>query len=81
MGIPGATIGDASVISEIGQLALDGTWLEFDAQPQFNEVPFSRPFYALSGPITVPEVPEPSTLVLAAVGSLGLWAIGRRRRG
>ena len=57
VGIAGATIG-GSGDAEIGQFALDGTWLEFTTAIKVSEVAFSRPFYALSSPITVP-APSP----------------------
>jgi hypothetical protein len=60
--ISGATLG-GSGNAEVGQLALDATWLQFGTRPKVAEVTFSRPFYALSGAITVP-VPEPATLTL-----------------
>jgi hypothetical protein len=79
-GIPGATLGSASGDSEVGQLATDSTWLEFDIAPQFDEVALSRPLYALSDVLIA--VPEPSALVLVggAVLAIGAARVLRRRR-
>lgn len=77
-GIAGATLGSASGDAEIGQLATDGTWLEFAVAAQFDEVAVSKPLYALSNVITV--VPEPSTFALAGFALLAIGAAGRRRR-
>jgi hypothetical protein len=75
-GISGATLGSGSGNSEIGRLAVDTTWLQFGTEAQFNpEVNFSRPLYALSGPITVP-VPEPATIALL---SAALFVFAGRR--
>ncbi len=78
-GIPGLTLGGGGS-AEVGQLAVDATWLEFQAQPIVEEVAFSRPFYALSGPLTVP-TPEPAALTLLGSALAALAAarwFGRR---
>ncbi|MEX0978187.1 MAG: PEP-CTERM sorting domain-containing protein, partial [Pirellulales bacterium] len=78
-GIADATLGAASGDSEIGQLAIDTTWLEFAVRPQINEVTLEKTFYALSSPITVP---EPTTLALlgSALLLMGAHHFVRRRR-
>lgn len=78
VGIPGFTLGGGGQ-AEVGQLALDGTWLEFTTLPKAAEVAFARPFYALSSVITV--VPEPASLTLFAVGLalIALRALRSRR--
>jgi PEP-CTERM motif-containing protein len=73
-GLHHATLGGGGN-GEVGQLAIDSTWLQFALEPQAAEVTFSRPFYALSTAITVP-TPEPSTLTLLG---LALLAIGGHR--
>jgi hypothetical protein len=79
-GIAGAALGDVSGDSEVGRLAVDSTWLEFEVRPQFDEVALSRPLYALSEPLTT--VPEPSVaaLVGAALLVIGGTRLLRRRR-
>jgi hypothetical protein len=79
-GIPGATLGSAGEDSEVGQIAVDSTWLQFALAPRFDEVALERPLYALSEPLTT--VPEPSALALVAAALLMIggerWI--RRRR-
>ena len=70
--IAGATLGGAGS-AEVGQLALDATWLQFTTEVKVAEVAFSRPFYALSTPITSP-TPEPATVVPALMGFVALVA-------
>ena len=73
-GLAHATLGGGGN-GEVGQIALDSTWLQFALKPQVAEVTFSRPFYALSGPITVP-TPEPGSVTLLG---LALLTIGGHR--
>jgi hypothetical protein len=68
-GIPDATLAASSGDTEVGRLALDATWLEFQLEPQFGEVTFSKPLYALSTAIEVP-VPEPATMALLGIAIL-----------
>lgn len=68
-GIPDGTLAASGGLTEVGHFALDGTWLEFALAPQFGEVTFSKPLYALSTALTVP-VPEPATILLLAVAIL-----------
>ncbi len=78
-GIPGATLG-GSGDAEVGQVALDGTWLQLTTDIKVAEVAYSRPFYALSSAITVP-TPEPASVALAlfAVAALAAVAIKKQR--
>ena len=79
-GVADATLGADSGDSEMGRVALDSTWLQFAIVPQFGEVTFAKPLYALSTPITVP-VPEPATvtLVISAL-LLGGWRLRAVKR-
>jgi hypothetical protein len=72
-GIPGLTLGNPSGEAEIGRLATDATWLQFGPELQYEEVPFSKSFYALSSAITVP-IPEPATITLLAAAFLMIAA-------
>lgn len=69
---------------EIGCGVFQTSWWLGVEQFSTNQVGESQALslYALSSVVTVPEtVPEPSVLLLLAVGSVGLLAIfGRRRR-
>jgi hypothetical protein len=74
VGLHHATLGGGGN-GEIGQLAVDSTWLQFATVPQAAEVTFSRPFYALSSAITVPTpTPEPATLTLLGLAFLAIGA-------
>ncbi len=77
-GIPGATLGGAGD-AEVGQLALDATWLELMTEVKVAEVAYSRPFYALSSPITVP-TPEPASAVLGLFALAALAALGIKKQ-
>jgi PEP-CTERM motif-containing protein len=67
--ITGATIGGLAS-AEVGQLALDATWLQFKTLPKHvGEVLLARQFYALSSSITVP-TPEPATITLLGMALL-----------
>jgi hypothetical protein len=79
-GITDATLGAASGESEIGRVALDGTWLEFTVHVHTTEVIFRKPLYALSDTLTVP-VPEPSTTALLGVALVLLAGRCLVRRG
>ena len=77
-GIAGNTLGGFGD-AEIGQFALDGTWLQFTTAVKISEVAFSRPFYALSTALTLP-APEPSSIVLGLFAMAGLTAVAIRKR-
>ncbi|MGD9723196.1 MAG: hypothetical protein AB7O59_17825 [Pirellulales bacterium] len=81
-GVPDATMGALTNETEIGHVALDSTWLQFDIHLQTSEILFRKPLYALSSTLTVPEIPEPATITLlgtalAMLVGRGIW---RRRR-
>ena len=81
-GIPDATLAAGSGFTEVGQLALDATWLELAAAPQFGEVIIVKPLYALSEALTVP-VPEPGAITLVGTALLligGHGLLQRRKR-
>jgi hypothetical protein len=78
LGIPGSTLGGGGS-AEVGHLALDGTWLQFARLPLAQEIAFSRPFYALSSPITVP-APEPTTLALTTSALVVIGGLRYLRR-
>ena len=73
-GVPAATLGGGGN-AEVGQFALSATWLQFATLPKATEVTFSRPFYALSGPITTVLTPEPATLTLLGSAFLVIGAM------
>jgi hypothetical protein len=79
-GVAGNTLGGGGN-AEIGRFALDSTWLQFGTRLKSGEVTFSRPMYALSGPITVP-TPEPAaiTLLVSALLAIGGHCFLRWRR-
>ncbi len=74
--VPGNTylMGQAAPIVGVDNLNSDvGQWIDnFATEPNSN----SYPIYALSAPIMSP-VPEPGTLILFAIGAIGLFAAAR----
>jgi hypothetical protein len=75
-------IGDAigGVNPEFGLDFSDDTWLQAGAADEFdlNLGAFKLSLYALSSPITIPDVPEPASLTLSAVSAAGLLTRGAR---
>lgn len=67
-------LGSSEVMT--GNPYVDTGWLKTGNQRSRDE---SYPLYALSTAITLP-IPEPSSLILAALGLIGLAACGWRQK-
>jgi hypothetical protein len=79
----GATGNALGTVDDTAGLAghTDGNWVGYINSPFGNGIP--DPLYALSDVLTVPAAaptPEPASLTLFGLGSLGLLGYGRRRR-